>query len=115
CTEALRLDEGGPECEDIHRMRIAAVLRQCPRLRNLWMHDGPVTHAAFGKHGLQLASASEDHSARVWNVQTGSPVGPPLMHNGAVVYVALSPNGKLVATACADGTARIWEVARGRA
>jgi WD40 repeat protein len=114
-TEALRLDEGRPECEDIHRMRIAAVLRQCPRLRDLWIHDGPVSHAVFGKRGINVATASEDHSARVWNVRTGSPACPPLMHSGAVVYVALSPDGKLVATACADGTARIWQVARGKA
>jgi WD40 repeat protein len=114
-TEALRLDEGMPECGDIHRMRIAAVLRQCPRLRDLWIHDGPVTHAVFGKRGINVATASEDRSARVWNARTGSPVSPPLMHSGAVMYVALSPDGKLVATACSDGTARIWQVARGRA
>jgi WD40 repeat protein len=114
-TEALRLDEGRPECEDIHRMRIAAVLRQCPRLCGLWIHDGPVAHAAFDARGINIATASEDHSARMWSVRTGSPTSTPLLHGGSVSYVALSPDGKLVATAGADGVARIWQVARGQA
>ncbi len=113
-TEALRLDAGRPERQEMHRRRIGAVRRQCPRLLRLWFHDGPVRRAHFSRDGRYVVTASDDHTARVWDVRTGEPVGRPLRHGDAVLDAAFSPDGRFVATAGKDGTARVWAVGSGQ-
>src|SRR5437660_428853 len=66
-AEALRLDEGHPNREAMHRMRLAAVLRRCPRLVQVWFHDAPVTHAELSPDGRRVVTASQDGTARVWD------------------------------------------------
>jgi WD40 repeat protein len=61
--------------------------------------------------GTIVATSSWDHTARLWNVHTGRPIGMPLEHEGLVVDVAFRGDGKLVATASWDGTVRLWETA----
>ncbi|HOW66772.1 MAG TPA: serine/threonine-protein kinase [Candidatus Paceibacterota bacterium] len=41
-VEALRLEQGNPEGEDLQRRRLGAVLDHCPKLAQIWFHDGPV-------------------------------------------------------------------------
>jgi hypothetical protein len=113
-AEALRLDEGREDREEMHRVRIAAVLRQCPRPVQLWFHDGPVWHAAFSPDGRQVLTTGEDGTAHVWDVGTGEAVGPPLRHKAAIWPGAFSPDGRSVVTAGRDGTARVWDATTGR-
>src|SRR5262249_59071084 len=80
-VDALRLERGGRERSKIHRLRIAAVLRQCPKLTQVWFHDGPVNSAVFSPDGRFVLTVS-GNTARVWNVATGQPTAPPLQHNG---------------------------------
>ena len=66
--------------------------------------------------GVTLATASEDGTARIWNVARSRELmtfdNPhDLM---AVQAVAYSPDGTLVATAGLDGSARIWEASSGQ-
>jgi WD40 repeat protein len=100
--------------ERMHRIRLALVLRECPRLLRLWVHHGQVPDAAFSPDGSQVATAGTDGLACVWDVASGEPVGQPLRHDGALYHVSFSPDGKRVLTACVDGYARVWEVAGGR-
>jgi WD40 repeat protein/3',5'-cyclic AMP phosphodiesterase CpdA len=76
-------------------------------------HAGGVTSVAFSPDGSLLATASDDHTARVWDVTTGSARGTIAGHDSTVTSVAFSPDGSLLATAAWDGTARIWDVASG--
>jgi len=55
-----------------------------------------------------LASASDDKTARLWNLDTNLPVGPPLQHQDWVWDAALSVDGKFLVTACLDGNAYVW-------
>ncbi|HET6879416.1 MAG TPA: protein kinase [Pirellulales bacterium] len=56
-----------------------------------------------------------NHFARIWNAQTGAPLGPPLRHGSHVEWAEFSPNGEMIVTACRDGTARLWNAADGAA
>src|SRR5207244_1352948 len=40
-AEAFALDRGDRSREGMDRIRIATTLRQCPRLLQVWFHDGP--------------------------------------------------------------------------
>src|SRR5262249_50694378 len=103
-SEALTLDQGHPERERMHRLRIAAVLRQCPPLLQTWFHDAPVRHAEFSRDGRYVLTVSEDHTARVWDAATGEPAGPPLKHQGAVLHGDFRADGLAVVTASKDNT-----------
>src|SRR5271157_5644158 len=78
-------------------------------------HDASLITASFSPDGRWVVTASEDGTARVWEMATGKAVGQPLRHNGVIKSVAFSPDGKRVVTASADGTARVWEAATGKA
>jgi WD40 repeat protein len=57
-----------------------------------------------------LASASDDKTARLWNLKTNLPIGQPLQHEEDLPSVALSPDGKVLVTACEDKNAYVWDI-----
>ena len=69
---------------------------------------------AFSPDGRRIVIADSDKTARIWDVETGAPVGPPLRHNGAVFYAAFSHHGRYVVTASEDKTARVWDSTTGQ-
>jgi WD40 repeat protein/transcriptional regulator with XRE-family HTH domain len=77
-------------------------------------HQGPVYGAAFSPDGGLLATASADHTVRLWDVVQRRQVGSFTGHTDSVVGVAFSPDGHLLASVGADHTVRLWEVASRR-
>jgi WD40 repeat protein len=57
-----------------------------------------------------LASASYDKTARLWNLDTNLPVGPPLQHEQGLHSVALSPDAKVLFTACQSKNVYAWDI-----
>ena len=76
----------------------------------------PVFSAQFSPDRSRIVTTSrEDLTTRVWDAETGAPVGEPLMgHDDVVTSAAFSSDGKRIVTASADKTARIWDTATGK-
>jgi WD40 repeat protein/serine/threonine protein kinase len=75
-------------------------------------HAGYVFALAFSPDGRQIASASEDHTARLWDAATGAARGELGRHDDKVLAIAYLPKaGGRALTASADGTVRQWDTA----
>ncbi|KAG2057865.1 WD40 repeat-like protein [Suillus hirtellus] len=57
-----------------------------------------------------FASASDDKTARLWNLDTNLPIGLPLQHEDEVDCAALSTDGKLLVTGCENTNAYTWDI-----
>jgi WD40 repeat protein len=70
--------------------------------------------AVFSPNGKQVLTASNDGSARLWDVRSGKQLQVFSEPFGEAINDAwFSPDGARVVTASSDGTARIWSVATG--
>ncbi len=75
-------------------------------------HTDGVYAVAFSPDGQTLASASSDHTIRLWDVASRQLTGAPLTrHNAAVMSVAFSPDGQTLASGSGDGSIILWDVA----
>lgn len=84
------------------------------RLVTLSGHRGRVNSVAWNLYGRQVATASDDNTAKTWDIASGKLLQDFRGHRGHVNSVAWSPDGRLIATASDDNTAKTWDVASGR-
>ena len=74
-----------------------------------------MSSAAFSPDGKRIVTASVDKTARLWDAETGKPIGEPLKgHADSVSSAAFSPDGKRIVTASEDKTARLWDAETGK-
>ncbi|MBI3418442.1 MAG: protein kinase [Verrucomicrobia bacterium] len=114
-TEALRTDAGHRDREEIHRLRLASVLQQCPRLVQVITHNGqPIASAAFSSTDDRLATVSvEDRTVRVWEVPSGKLVTKSKRLTAVPYLVLFSPDGTRLLVVLSDNTARMFDAATG--
>jgi WD40 repeat protein len=84
-----------------------------PYATGLAGHTSTVTSVAFSPDGHTLATASQDSTAQLWDIN--DPHHPRLLstltgHTNTVTSVAFSPDGHTLATASYDVSARLWEI-----
>jgi WD40 repeat protein len=77
-------------------------------------HHYRVRAVTFSADGRRVATGGEDHTAQVWDTETGEPVGRPLPHQDTVQALAFGPGGRTLLTGSDDRTARLWDVDTGR-
>jgi WD40 repeat protein/serine/threonine protein kinase len=73
----------------------------------------PVQSVTFSPNGRTLLTGCPDHTARLWSVSGGKPVGGHLTHPTGVNSVAFSPDGRHLATAQRGGLIRLWTLPAG--
>ena len=74
--------------------------------------DAEVTAVAFSADGRLVATACNDHTARIWETASGREF-LRVLHDDGVSTVAFNPAGTYLATGSKDKTARMWQVASG--
>jgi WD40 repeat protein len=82
----------------------------CKQIAILEGHKHYVNTISLSWNNRLLASTSLDKTARLWNLNTNFPVGPPLQHEHDVNSAALSPDGKVLVTACKNKNVYMWDI-----
>ena len=76
----------------------------------------PVSYFDFSPDGRTIVTSSVDSTVRLWDVETGKPVGQPLDSQGLILTIAFSPDGHLLAagtqgaTENAPNALRLWDI-----
>jgi adenylylsulfate kinase-like enzyme len=94
-------------------MQVLTALRQAVygvKEHRLEDHSDRVNSVAFSPDGKTLASASNDKTIKVWNLQSQKSIATLAGHRDLVNSVAFSPDGLTLASASNDGTIKVWNL-----
>jgi WD40 repeat protein len=80
-------------------------------LRAAW-HELPIIAIALSPDGKTLATASNDRTVRLLDLDTGAATALT-GHRAEVWQLAFSPDGKRLASGARDATVRLWDLATG--
>ncbi|MEE9185117.1 MAG: protein kinase [Acidimicrobiia bacterium] len=76
-------------------------------------HQERVTDADLSSDGILAATAGEDGSVRIWDVESGLFLRRFQGHPGGTFGVEFSPDATMLATIGLDNAVRVWDVASG--
>src|SRR5207244_2287942 len=83
------------------------------RLLTLDGHADTVTAVAFSPNRRRLASASLDHTVKLWEIPTGQELRTLTGHAAGVVGVGFSSDGRRLVSVARDGVVKVWDAAAG--
>ncbi|MGW2328497.1 nSTAND1 domain-containing NTPase [Streptomyces sp. NPDC001700] len=72
-------------------------------------HTKTVTGTAFAPNGRILATASDDHSVKLWDTRSHHLLATLTGHTDSVNAVAFSPDSRILATASDDHSVKLWD------
>ncbi|WP_433303597.1 tetratricopeptide repeat protein [Actinoplanes sp. CA-030573] len=82
-------------------------------LRTLVGHAGAVVAVTVDGRGERALSASSDGTARLWDIETGEPLGVFGAHRAGLVAAAFVREESAILTASTDGELRVWDLRTG--
>ena len=72
-------------------------------------HKSPITSMAFHPQFTEIATASEDGTAKLWEVETGDFLRTLKGHTNPVNCVNYDQQGKFIVTSSSDLTIKLWD------
>ncbi|MEL6232460.1 MAG: AAA-like domain-containing protein [Cyanobacteria bacterium J06627_3] len=79
-------------------------------LLDIKAHEASVTQAVISPNGLMLATASEDHTIKLWEATTGRLLQEFKEHQAPVYGLAFNPSGQILASTSDDQTVKLWQL-----
>ena len=76
-------------------------------------HSGYLYSVAISPDGQTLASGSDDHTIKLWNLSNGELLRTLTGHSGSVLSVAISPDGQTLASGSKDEKIKLWNLSNG--
>ncbi len=79
-------------------------------VRTLTGHTAPVLALAISPNGRRLISAAEDHTLRVWDLETAAEEFVLRGHTREIRAVTVTPDGRRVISVSEGGTLIVWDL-----
>ena len=89
--------------------RLQNIFHEIKELNRLESHNDSVTEVEFSPNGQTIASASQDSTVKLWNLQ-GKLLHTLQGHDGYVIDIEFSPNGQTIISASDDNTVKLWNL-----
>ncbi|MBT3270041.1 hypothetical protein HN371_23040, partial [Candidatus Poribacteria bacterium] len=76
-------------------------------------HPGGVLAITVSRDGKRIVTGSPDHTAKLWDAESGTEIRTFRGHASSVLSVTLSVDGRRLVTSSSDNTAKLWDVKSG--